>query len=113
MAGGERSGDRVVWLRFLMAPVFASALLPPLRGLSLVRTSHWRWHLLRALMFVLMTGKKFWAIQYLQLASTSSIMFILPIITALLAGPAPAVWMGAAIVIASGLSLFARERRRI
>jgi len=27
--------------------------------------------------------------------------------------PSPAVWVGAAIVIASGLYLFARERRRI
>ena len=27
--------------------------------------------------------------------------------------PAPAVWIGAAIVIASGLYLFARERRRL
>jgi drug/metabolite transporter (DMT)-like permease len=77
----------VVWLRFLMHAVFASALLLPLRGISLVRTSHWRWHLLRALMFVLMTGINFWALQYLQLAITSSIMFIVPIITALMAAP--------------------------
>ena len=33
----------VVWLRFLMHAVFASALLLPLRGISLMRTSHWRW----------------------------------------------------------------------
>src|ERR1043166_1278393 len=71
----------VVWLRFLMHAVFASALLLPLRGISLVRTSHWRWHLLRALMFVLMTGINFWALQYLQLAITSSIMFIVPIVS--------------------------------
>jgi len=77
----------VVWLRFVMHAVFASALLLPLRGVSLVRTSHWRWHVLRALMFVLMTGINFWALQYLQLAITSSIMFIVPIITALMAAP--------------------------
>ena len=77
----------VVWLRFLMHAVFASALLFPLRGISLVKTSHWRWHALRALMFVLMTGINFWALQYLQLAVTSSIMFIVPIITALMAAP--------------------------
>ncbi|HEY1287785.1 MAG TPA: DMT family transporter [Burkholderiales bacterium] len=77
----------VVWLRFLMHAVFASALLLPLRGVSVVKTSHWRWHALRALMFVLMTGINFWALQYLQLAVTSSIMFIVPIITALMAAP--------------------------
>jgi drug/metabolite transporter (DMT)-like permease len=38
-------------------------------------------------MFVLMTGINFWALQYLQLAITSSIMFIVPIITALMAAP--------------------------
>jgi len=77
----------VVWLRFLMHAVLASALLFPLRGRRLVMNRHWRWHLLRALMFVLMTGINFWALQYLQLAITSSIMFIVPIITALMAAP--------------------------
>lgn len=77
----------VVWLRFAIHAVLASALLFPLKGKALVRTQHWRWHVLRALMFVLMTGINFWALQYLQLAITSSIMFIVPIITALLAAP--------------------------
>jgi drug/metabolite transporter (DMT)-like permease len=77
----------VVWLRFLTHAVFASALLLPLRGSALVKTSHWRWHLLRAVMFVVMTGLNFWALQYLQLAITSSIFFVVPIITALIAAP--------------------------
>ena len=77
----------VVWLRFLMHALLASALLFPIRGKKLVMTSHWRWHVLRALMFVLMTGINFWALQYLQLAITSSIMFIVPIVTALMAAP--------------------------
>ena len=77
----------VVWLRFAIHAVLASALLFPLKGKALVRTRHWRWHAVRALMFVLMTGINFWALQYLQLAVTSSIMFIAPIVTALLAAP--------------------------
>ena len=77
----------VVWLRFLTHALFASALLLPLRGASLVKTRHWRWHALRAVMFVVMTGLNFWALQYLQLAITSSIFFIVPIITALIAAP--------------------------
>ncbi len=77
----------VVWLRFATHAVFASALLLPVRGLALVRTSHLRWHLLRALMFVAMTGINFWALQYLQLAVTSSIFFAVPIVIALLAAP--------------------------
>ncbi len=77
----------VVWLRFLMHAIFASALLLPLRGKSLIRTRHWRWHAARAVMFVVMTGINFWALQYLQLAITSSIFFVVPIVTALIAAP--------------------------
>lgn len=77
----------VVWLRFALHVVFASAILLPVKGASLVRTSHLRWHLLRALMFVAMTGINFWVLQYLQLALTSSIYFVVPIIIALLGAP--------------------------
>jgi drug/metabolite transporter (DMT)-like permease len=77
----------VVWLRFALHVAIAGALLFPLRGLALVKTRHLRWHLLRALMFVAMTGINFWALQYLQLAVTSSIYFVVPILIALLAAP--------------------------
>ena len=77
----------VVWLRFLTHALFASALLLPLRGKSLFRTRHLRWHLLRAVMFVVMTGLNFWALQYLQLTITASIFFIVPILIALAAAP--------------------------
>ena len=77
----------VVWLRFAIHAVVAGAVLFPVRGLSLVRTRHLRWHLLRALMFVAMTGINFWALQYLQLTVTSSIFFTVPLIIAVLAAP--------------------------
>jgi drug/metabolite transporter (DMT)-like permease len=74
----------VVWLRFAMHAVIAGAVLFPVKGMALVRTSHLRWHLLRALMFMAMTGINFWALQYLQLTVTSSIFFSVPLIIALL-----------------------------
>jgi drug/metabolite transporter (DMT)-like permease len=74
----------VVWLRFVMHALIGGAVLFPLRGLALVRTRYWRWHLLRALMFVAMTGINFWALQYLQLTVTSSIFFTVPILIALI-----------------------------
>lgn len=77
----------VVWLRFVTHVVFAGAVLFPMRGLALVRTRHLRWHLLRSLMFMAMTGINFWALQYLQLAVTSSIFFAVPMLIALLAAP--------------------------
>ena len=74
----------VVWLRFVMHALLAGAVLFPLRGLALVRTRYWRWHLVRAVMFVGMTGINFWALQYLQLTVTSSIFFTVPILIALI-----------------------------
>jgi drug/metabolite transporter (DMT)-like permease len=75
----------VVWLRFVMHALFATVVLLPVRGLALVRTRHLRWHLIRAAMFMVMTGMNFWALQYLQLTVTSSIFFAVPLITALAA----------------------------
>ena len=77
----------VVWLRFAIHAVVAGAVRFPVRGLSLVTTRHLRWHLLRALMFMAMTGVNFWALQYLQLTVTSSIFFTVPLIIAVLAAP--------------------------
>ena len=74
----------VVWLRFVMHALIGGAVLFPLRGLDLVRSRHLRWHALRALMFVTMTGVNFWALQYLQLTVTSSIFFTVPIVIALI-----------------------------
>ena len=77
----------VVWLRFAIHVVVAGALLFPLRGISLVRTGHLRWHLIRGVMFMAMTGINFWALQYLQLTITSSIFFTVPLIIAILGAP--------------------------
>jgi drug/metabolite transporter (DMT)-like permease len=74
----------VVWLRFATHVLVAGVVLFPLRGFALVRTQHWRWHIVRALMFVAMTGINFWALQYLQLTVTSSIFFSVPLIIALI-----------------------------
>jgi drug/metabolite transporter (DMT)-like permease len=74
----------VVWLRFFMHALFGGAILFPVRGLALVRTRHLRWHVLRGLMFMSMTGMNFWALQYLQLTITTSIFFSVPLIIALL-----------------------------
>jgi drug/metabolite transporter (DMT)-like permease len=77
----------VVWLRFAIHVLIAAALFFPIRGKALVRTRHWPWHLARAAMFCGMTGINFWALQYLQLTVTSSIFFVVPILTALMAAP--------------------------
>ncbi len=77
----------VVWLRFATHVVVAGVVLFPLRGWSLIKTNHLRWHVLRAVMFMAMTGINFWALQYLQLTVTSSIFFTVPLIIAVLGAP--------------------------
>ena len=73
----------VVWLRVVIHALLSTALLFPLRGMALVKTRHLRWHAIRAVMFTLMTGMNFWALQYVQLTVTASIFFTVPIIVAL------------------------------
>ena len=74
----------VVWLRFVTQVVLAGALLFPVMGSSLLRTQHLRWHIVRSVMFVGMTGINFWALQYLQLTVTTSIFFTVPLLIALM-----------------------------
>ena len=73
----------VVWLRFVTHALFGGAVLLPIKGKALFRTSHMRWHVVRALMFMAMTGINFWALQYLQLTVTASIFFSVPIMIAM------------------------------
>jgi drug/metabolite transporter (DMT)-like permease len=73
----------VVWLRFALHALIGGIVLLPVKGASLFKTRHLRWHLLRALMFMAMTGINFWALQYLQLTVTASIFFSVPIMIAL------------------------------
>lgn len=77
----------VVWMRFFTHALFGGAVLIPLRGRALLRTSHLRWHIVRGLMFMAMTGMNFWALQYLQLTVTASIFFAVPLIIAVLSAP--------------------------
>jgi drug/metabolite transporter (DMT)-like permease len=72
----------VVWLRFLSHAIIGGVALFPVKGRALLRTRHLRWHMLRAVMFMAMTGINFWALQYLQLTVTASIFFSVPIMIA-------------------------------
>ena len=73
----------VVWLRFVLHALLATAFLLPLKKSSLYKTRHLRWHVARAVMFTLMTGMNFWVLQYVQLTVTASIFFTTPIIVAM------------------------------
>lgn len=75
---------QVVFLRFLGHTVFTAAIMIPKSRLDLVRTRRPVLQFLRAMMLPCMTAMNFWCLQYLQLAETGSIMFLAPVIVALL-----------------------------
>ncbi len=77
---------QVVFLRFLGHTLFTAAVMAPRLGRDLVRTRRPGLQFVRAMMLPLMTAMNFWALQYLQLAETGAIMFLAPIIVALLGG---------------------------
>ncbi len=73
---------QLVWLRFVGHVLFTAGVMGPRAGLALVRTRRPALQLVRALMLPAMTAMNFWALQYLQLAETGSIMFLAPILVA-------------------------------
>ena len=75
---------QVVFLRFLGHTVFAAAVMVPRSRLELLRTRRPWLQFLRAMMLPCLTAMNFWALQYLQLAETGSIMFLAPIVVAVL-----------------------------
>lgn len=75
---------QVVFLRFLAHTVFTAAVMVPRSRLNLVRSRRPWLQLVRAMMLPCMTAMNFWALQYLQLAETGSIMFLAPILVAVL-----------------------------
>ena len=77
----------VAWVRFVGHVLFAAALLLPARGLAIVRTRRPRIQALRSLLLLSMTAINFTVLQYLQLATVSAILYTVPIIVAMLAGP--------------------------
>ncbi len=81
---------QVVWLRFVAHVLISTLLLGPSHGRALVRVRSWRLQSLRGAMLGLMTLMNFWALQYLQLAETASIMFSVPLLIALMS----AWWLG-------------------
>jgi drug/metabolite transporter (DMT)-like permease len=78
---------QVVWMRFVMHLVLAIGFLQLWRGFDRFRTRRPVLQIGRGLFLLGTTIFNFWALQYLQLAETASIMFAGPIVVAALAVP--------------------------
>jgi drug/metabolite transporter (DMT)-like permease len=109
---------QVVWARYVGHVVLAAAILLPLHGRGLLVSHRPGLQVLRSLFLFSATCTNFAALQFLQLAQTSSIQFSTPLIVAVLAIPllgehiGPRRWVaifigfaGVLIVIRPGLGL--------
>jgi drug/metabolite transporter (DMT)-like permease len=81
---------QVVWARYLCSVIIVMAFINPSTTPGVLVTKRPWLQLIRSLLLLLSTALNFFALQYLQLAETISIMFATPLLVALLAGP----WLG-------------------
>lgn len=88
---------QVVWARFV-GQFLGLALLVPALGVmpmrDLIRSNVPGLQLIRSLLMVSTTGFHFLALKYLRLDQTITIVFLAPLVVALLAGPLLGEWVG-------------------
>ncbi|MBI4998830.1 MAG: DMT family transporter [Rhodocyclales bacterium] len=103
----------LVWARYTVHLVLMVVLLGPRHGLGLVRTKRPLAQIARGLLLVAVTGFAMAAFQIMPLAETTALIFVTPLIVALLAGPMLGEKVGlprwiAALVGFGGMVLIAR-----
>jgi len=94
---------QVTWARFVgqflgllvLVPAFGLMSLP-----SLFRSKTWKWQLVRSVLMVTTTVFNFLALKSLRLDQTITIVFLTPLVVALLAGPLLGEWIGWRRVVA-------------
>jgi hypothetical protein len=77
----------LVWARYTLHFLLMLIFLAPSMGWRLVRTSRPAKQIVRALMLVGVTGFNIAALRFLPLAETTALLFVTPLVVALLAGP--------------------------
>lgn len=85
---------QIVWVRFAGQFLLMLTALSALPLSSLFGTRKLGWELVRSLMMVATTACNFLALQHLRLDQTVTVIFLGPLIVALLAGPLLGEWVG-------------------
>jgi drug/metabolite transporter (DMT)-like permease len=103
----------LVWARYMVHCLLMLVFLGPRHGLGLVRTRQPIAQIVRALLLLAVTGFAMAAFQIMPLAETTALIFVTPLIVALLAGPILGEKVGrprwiAALVGFGGMLLIAR-----
>jgi drug/metabolite transporter (DMT)-like permease len=91
---GQLPVVQIVWSRFLGQFVIMLSMLSVLPLSALLRTRKLKLELLRSFLMVSTTAGNFLALRHLRLDQTISVVFMAPLIVALLAGPLLGEWVG-------------------
>jgi len=101
----------IVWARFIGQFLLMLSVLSALPLSTLLGTRKLGWELLRSVLMAATTAFNFLALKYLRLDQTVTVIFLGPLIVALLAGPLLGEWVGwrrlAAILVGFGGILIA------
>ncbi|QCK86368.1 DMT family transporter [Phreatobacter aquaticus] len=92
--GTSMNPMQVVWTRYTAALVFVLIIFNPLRDPKVLVTKRPWLQAVRSALLFLSTALNFFALQYLQLDQTVSIMFANPFIVAIISGPLLGEWIG-------------------
>lgn len=90
----------VVWARYLGSTILALAFMNPWRSQEGFRTQRPLLQCVRACLLFGSTALNFLALRYLQLDETMAILFAMPLVVSLLAGPMLGEWVGRRRLIA-------------
>jgi drug/metabolite transporter (DMT)-like permease len=85
---------QIVWVRFAGQFLLMMTILSALPLSTLFATRKLGWELLRSLLMAATTAFNFLALQHLRLDQTVTVIFLGPLIVALLAGPLLGEWVG-------------------
>ncbi|MEQ8399215.1 DMT family transporter [Thalassobaculum sp.] len=83
----EMGSLQIVWARFVGHAVLVAAILLPRKGTRVLASSNLKLQILRSVFLFLSTVFNFFALRYLHLATTASIMFTVPLLVAALSVP--------------------------
>ncbi|MDJ1158374.1 DMT family transporter [Chelatococcus sp. SYSU_G07232] len=85
---------QTVWVRYVASIVLVGAAINPVTRPGVMRSARPWLQTGRSLLLFLSTALNFFALLYLQLAETMSIIFSTPLLVALIAGPLLGEWVG-------------------
>jgi drug/metabolite transporter (DMT)-like permease len=92
-----------IWVRYVGSVLLVALLINPWRTPGFHRTSSPWLQGVRSLLLLGSTALNFFALQYLQLTQTMTIMFVTPLLVALLSVPLLGEWIGPRRLIAIGV----------